>query len=130
VTSEVSPWIGRGPAPDARLFIVTDGRHGVCEDVSLELHRAVAARLLEDPALLDRARRRVDAWLRDGSVARGYAEAWQAILGASADEVAQVLGDAGERARQLRQTSPFAGFLAPRTRWEIWRRARGRAAAP
>jgi hypothetical protein len=98
--------------------------------VSLELHRAVAERILVEPTLLDRARRRVGEWLRDGSVARPYAEAWQAILGAPADEVARLLTDPGERARQLRQTSPFAGFLDPRTRWEIWRRTRRRAAAP
>jgi hypothetical protein len=109
---------------------VTDGLHAVCEDVSLELHRAVAQRLLEEPSLLERARRRVGAWLRDESVARTYAEAWQAILAAPAEEVARFLADPGERARQLRQTSPFAGFLEPRTRWAIWRRVHGRAAPP
>ena len=59
---------------------MTDGRHAVAEDVSLELHRAVAKRLLEDPALVERARERVAGWLRDGSVARPYAEAWRDIL--------------------------------------------------
>ncbi len=109
---------------------MTDGLHAVCEDVSLELHRAVAARLLEEPTLLDRARRRVAAWLADGTAARPYAEAWQAILASGTDEVARFLTDPGERARQLRQTSPFAGFLAPRTRWQIWRRTRQRVTAP
>ena len=83
---------------------MTDGRHAVAEDVSLELHRAVAKRLLEDPAVVDRARERVDEWLRDGSVARPYAEACQ--------------------------TSPFAGVLDPKTRWSIWRRAREGADRP
>lgn len=106
---------------------MTDGRHAVCEDLSLELHRAVARRLLEEPVLLERARQRVSAWLRDGSVARSYAEAWQAILAAPAEEAASALVDPGERARQLRQTSPFAGFLEPRMRWAIWRRARRQA---
>jgi hypothetical protein len=103
---------------------MTDGRHAVAEDVSLELHRAVAKKLIEQPALLERARERVAGWLRDGSVARPYAEGWQAVLDRPFDDVVRFLGDPSERARQLRQTSPFAGVLAPRTRWSIWRRAR------
>lgn len=103
---------------------MTDGRHAVAEDVSLELHRAVAERLLEDPAVVDRARERVKGWLRDGSVARPYAEAWQAVLTGPVEAVARFLVDPAEKARQMRQTSPFAGVLDPRTRWSIWRRAR------
>ncbi|HEX9188767.1 MAG TPA: hypothetical protein VGB87_16925 [Vicinamibacteria bacterium] len=106
---------------------MTDGLHAVAEDVSLELHRAVAERLLEEPALVERARQRVAGWLRDGSAARPYAEAWQAVLAEPVEVVARFLADPGERARQLRQTSPFAGFLEPRTRWSIWRRSRQRA---
>ena len=105
---------------------MTDGRHAVAEDVSLELHRAVAERLRADPALLDRARARVTGWLRDGSVAGAYAQAWEAALALPVDAVAHLLTDPGERARQLRQTSPFAGALDPRTRWSIWRRVRQR----
>lgn len=103
---------------------MTDGRHAVAEDVSLELHRAVGERLLEDPALVERARERVAGWLRDGSVARPYAQAWQAVLAEPVEAVARFLADPGEKARQMRQTSPFAGVLDPRTRWSIWRRAR------
>lgn len=109
---------------------MTDGLHSVAEDVSLELHRAVAERLLAEPALLERARARVAAWMHDGSVARTYAEAWRTVLDQPVESVARVLVDPGERARQLRQTSPFAGFLTPRARWSVWRRARGRAARP
>jgi hypothetical protein len=105
---------------------VTDGRHAVAEDVSLALHRAVAERLLAKPELLERARRRVAMWLLDGSVARPYAEAWRAVLEEPVDAVARVLLDPGERARQMRQASPFAGLLSPRERWSIWRRARER----
>ena len=106
---------------------MTDGRHAVAEDTSLELHRAVAERLRQDPALVERARARVLGWLSDGSVARPYAEGWQAILAGPVEDIASFLTDSGERARQLRQTSPFAGFLDPRTRWTIWRRLRGAA---
>ncbi len=60
----------------------------------------------------------------DGSVARPYAEAWQAILAGPVEAVARFCADPGEKARQMRQASPFAGVLDPRTRWSIWRRAR------
>jgi hypothetical protein len=109
---------------------MTDGRHAAAEDLSLQLHRAVAERLLEDPSLVGRVRERVDGWLRDGSVARPYAEAWRAILAEPAEVIARFLTDPGERARQMRQTSPFAGVLDPRTRWSIWRRARAGAHRP
>ena len=103
---------------------MTDGRHAVAEDASLKLHCAVAQRLRDDPSLVERARRRVEDWLRDGTVARPYADAWREILARPVGEVARFLEDPGERARQLRQTSPFAGFLDARTRWAVWRRAR------
>lgn len=109
---------------------MTDGRHAVAEDVSLALHAAVADRVRADPSLLERVKQRVDDWLRAGTVARAYAEAWREILARPADEVARFLEDPGERARQLRQTSPFAGVLDPRTRWAIRRRARSGLGSP
>ena len=108
---------------------MTDGRHAVAEHTSLALHAAVAERLRADPSLIGRARRRVEDWLHDGTVARVYAEAWRDILARPVEEVARFLEDPGERARQLRQTSPFAGVLDPRARWAIWRRARRGAGA-
>jgi hypothetical protein len=105
---------------------VSDGLHALAENASLELHRAVAERILAEPALVERARARVAGWLRDRSVAAAYAEAWQAVLTQPVEVVARMLIDPGERARQLRQASPFAGFLEPRIRWAIWRRARAR----
>ncbi len=94
---------------------VTDGRHAAVEETSLELHRAVAERLRADPSLIERARRRVEDWLRDGTVARPYAEAWREVLSGPAGEVAAFLEDPGDRARQLRQT-PQTMWPSPETR--------------
>ena len=105
---------------------MTDGLHAVAEETSLELHRLVAEALRAKPAQLGKARERVLDWLRDGSVPRPVAEAWQRVLAAPVDEVAAFLCDPGERARQLRQSSPFAGFLSARQRWSVWRSVRGR----
>ena len=70
---------------------MSDRLHALAEDVSLELHRAVAERLLEEPAPVERARQRVAGWLRDGSVARPYS---QAILGHYPEAPAELLGSA------------------------------------
>ncbi len=109
---------------------MADGRHALVEERSLELPRAVAERLRADPSLIERARHRVEDWLRDGTVARSYAEAWREVLAGTVDDVAGFLEDPGDRARQLRQASPFAGFPDARTRWTILRRARARAGRP
>ena len=105
---------------------MTDGLHAVAEETSVELHRLVAEALRREPARLEVARRRVESWLQDETVPRPVAEAWQRVLAAPADEVAAFLCDSGERARQLRQSSPFAGFLSARQRWSVWRSVRER----
>jgi hypothetical protein len=98
--------------------------HRVAEERSRALHALIADRLAAEPALLDRARARVEAWRVSGTVARPYVERWAAILAGPIDAIAELLRDPGEEARELRQASPFAGAVDPRTRWEVWRRVR------
>jgi hypothetical protein len=107
-----------------QLLGATDGLHALAEETSIELHRAVADRLQEDPVVLERARQRVRDWLSQGRVARRVAEAWDKVLAQPPERVAAFLVDPSQSARDLRQTSPFAGALDPRTRWTIWRRVR------
>jgi len=54
-------------------------------------------------------------------VAVRWAEEWLEVLDRPLEEVIAIMIDPGERSRQLRQTSPFAGVLDPKTRWETWR---------
>lgn len=95
--------------------------HVRAEDRSLRLHAAVAERLLREPALVESARKRVERWLSDGSVARPYAEAWLRLLDAPLDELVAALHERSERMHDLRQVSPFAGVLDARTRWRVRR---------
>ncbi len=85
------------------------------------MHAAVAERLLADPGLVMQARARASTWLDDGSVARPYALAWHALLSRSLEELTRALLEDSERMHDLRQVSPFAGVLDPRTRWRIHR---------
>jgi hypothetical protein len=96
--------------------------HRVAEERSIALHEEVARRLRDRPELLDRARARVDRWSRDGSVARCWVEAWSEVLQRPIDEVVQAITDTSEHGRSLRQSSPFAGVIDAKTRWEILRR--------
>lgn len=98
--------------------------HRLAEERSRVLHALIAVRLMTEPTLVERARARVDGWRRTGLVATPYVEGWSALLGAPLDVLAAFLTDSSERARELRQVSPFAGAVDPRTRWSVWKRVR------
>lgn len=95
--------------------------HRLAEERSLALHRAVAEKLASDPDTLARARDRVRSWLASGAVAPYYARAWEEVLTRPLSEIRAFLVEDSERARALRQATPFAGAIDPRTRWRIWR---------
>ncbi|MBX3225708.1 MAG: hypothetical protein KIT84_30975 [Labilithrix sp.] len=95
--------------------------HAIVESRSLALHRAVAARLLVDERVLERARSRVATWRREGGVHPRYCAEWEHVLTGSPAEVAAFLERDDEHARALRQASPFAGALDARERWQILR---------
>lgn len=100
--------------------------HRLAEARSLAYHAAIAARLRRDPAMLDTARARVRAWLDLVPAPGHYAREWATILDATPESIAEFLVDDGERARELRQSTPFAGMLSPQERWKIWRETRAR----
>lgn len=95
-------------------------RHRLAEERSLAYHAVIANRLVREADLLSRARARVHEWLARGEPAPFYARAWASILEQSTAEIAAFLVDTGERARELRQSTPFAGALTPRERWRVW----------
>lgn len=96
-------------------------RHRLAEERSLAYHRVIAGRLQTEPALLAAAKARVRDWLARESPAPFYATEWASVLEATHEDVAAFLCDEGERARELRQSTPFAGALGARERWHIWR---------
>jgi hypothetical protein len=100
--------------------------HGIAEARSLAYHRAIADRLAVDPLIIERARARVRAWLQAQPDAY-FAREWAAILAQPIPDIVRFLTDTGERARELRQSTPFAGALGARERWQLWRDAGRRA---
>jgi hypothetical protein len=110
-------------APVALLYHLLMDGHRTAERRSLAYHHAIAERVRADPSLLAAARHRVADWMRTGSVHRHYAAAWDALLAAPLDDLLARLVEPSQEMTALRQVSPFAGVLDPRSRWEIWRRS-------
>lgn len=106
---------------------MTGNPQRLAEARSLRYHREIARRMASEPAIREDARARVASWLETGRVARECAVRWRELLDGPIEELLAVMEDPGERARDLRQVSPFAGALDPRTRWRLHREAGGDA---
>jgi len=101
--------------------------HELIDEISLELGRCTAARLRQQPELLQLAHENLARWSRLNANApallRCYAE-WREILHHPLEEICQLLSSESEEARRLRQNSPFAGVLSAREVWELKQRFR------
>lgn len=79
---------------------------------SLWLHRAVAGRVVQDPAnVLARARANLDLLSREHPSAGPWLDAWRRAVDGGPENVLQALTSPAESAVELRQNSPFAGVL-------------------
>jgi hypothetical protein len=104
-------------------------RHCLAEERSLAMHRRVAELVRRDPRVVDDARARLRRWTTSGAVSPGYAERWWEVLDGPLDLLLALLVSQDERARAMRQVSPFAGALTARERWAIWREVGAEAEA-
>lgn len=103
-----------------RLLPRKPGRtHRSAELQALAYHRAVAERL--DDRLVVRARRRIENWRRAGRIDPRWADEWLDILSRPLPEVARAISSDAPRARELRQTTPFAGALTEQERRHLAR---------
>ena len=119
---------GTGARDDLELLRFADedwslDLHGLAEERSLAYHRVVAGRLLREPHLLEGVRTRLLAWIKDDR-SRHHATAWLALVEGPIEDLRAFLVDRGQRARELRQSTPFAGLVDARERWRIWREVR------
>jgi hypothetical protein len=96
--------------------------HELIDEISLELGRRTAARLRQQPGLLQLAHDNLTRWSHQNSAApallRCYAE-WQEILRLPLEEICATLTSESEAGQRLRQNSPFAGVLNAREVWEV-----------
>lgn len=84
--------------------------HRRAELRSLAYHRAIGQRL--DAQLAGEALDRLREWRSEGKIDPRYAEQWEEVLSRPLPRIAKLIGSDSERARELRQNSPFAGLLS------------------
>lgn len=97
---------------------------------SLALHQLIAAKLAENPELLDVARSNLERWLGENAGAVPALLEWQRILQQPLDKITAILTDPSEDATRLRQSSPFAGVLTEEERLAIYESFATRAHHP
>jgi hypothetical protein len=96
-------------------------KHRIIEARSLAMHCLIARKISADPSLLDIARRNLATWsARYGEGVPAALEEWRAILDRPWPEIAALITDPGESAARIRQSSPFAGVLAPAERRRVY----------
>jgi len=96
----------------------SDDFHSLAEARSWALHSEVAGRLQSHPEIIERARKRVEQWLKDPA-RHPYASSWSEVLSHDTPELMSALLRKDAEMCTLRQASPFAGALDNRTRWAI-----------
>lgn len=88
---------------------------------SLDFHRLIADRVRKQPALLDIARANLAHWRCAAPTRAGYLAEWENILAQGMQHALSVATEQSETADRLRQSTPFAGLISPRERWEFLR---------
>ncbi len=100
--------------------------HRVPELQALVYHRAIAERL--DDQIVDDARRRLRRWSRSGRIDPRWSDEWDRILAMPLPEIQSAISADSKRARELRQTSPFAGILTEQERRRLVKAVEERSA--
>jgi hypothetical protein len=92
---------------------------------SLAMHQRIAERIRQEPALMDRARATLARWRSTVSPdAQPYLQEWQGLMDAGLETCLRVATEDSQRARALRQASPFAGLLSNAERFAFIRQWR------
>jgi hypothetical protein len=105
-------------AADALFHVMRD--HRLIDERSLAFDKVIAARLRENPDLVNKARSNLSKWIltADASLEPTLRE-WQKLVDGPMDLLLSTLENTDECATQLRQSSPFCGILTPEERTQI-----------
>jgi hypothetical protein len=99
--------------------------HARREIQSLEIHRRIAGLLIAEPErVIGKALSNLNSWItsRDASAPGSAYQEWLRLLQThTPEEIARLIVATDEDMVRLRQSSPFAGILAPREIWSIKR---------
>lgn len=108
--------------------------HSQIDQLNLELGRAVATKLRQQPVLFDNVvRQRLRRWrvsVESGDTSsRRYLEEWEKLATAGLEPCLARLTEQSEKSTALRQSSPFAGILTSSERMQVIRAWRATHAA-
>jgi hypothetical protein len=112
---EVIAWVPSEPIAPQRY-----SPHRLLEARSLAMHALIAAKLARDPSLLSKPRQNLENWSTRWQHPPRWVQEWRQILGLPWQQIAALITEPSERAARLRQSSPFAGVLAPEERARIY----------
>jgi hypothetical protein len=74
-----------------------------------------------DEQVVRDARRRLERWRERGTIDPKWADEWELVLDMPLPKIATLISSDSKRARELRQSSPFAGVLTPQERRKLLR---------
>jgi hypothetical protein len=99
--------------------------HRTAELHGLAYHRLVAERL--DETIVNEARDRLHRWRESERIHPRWADEWERILALPRADIARTISADTRSARELRQTTPFAGVLTEQERRRLVEAIEGRA---
>lgn len=92
--------------------------HQEIDERSLAIHRLVAERIRQNPALFDKAKETLARWRKTVCVSsQPYLYEWELLMNQGIEACLVVAVEESERATALRQSSPFAGILSNQDRF-------------
>jgi len=101
--------------------------HRTAELQALAYHRLIGERL--DDEIVDEARMRLRRWRRESRIHPRWSDEWEQVLAQPLPEIKKAISADTKRARELRQTSPFAGMLTEQERQRLVKAVEDRASA-
>jgi hypothetical protein len=86
---------------------------------SLAMHRLIADKIRAEPKLFEIASQNIERWSRTPGRNGALLAAWSKLLMQGIPATLAMATEDSERARELRQSTPFAGVLSPQERWSF-----------
>ncbi|WP_243055381.1 hypothetical protein [Pseudomonas sp. BP01] len=96
--------------------------HELHDMYSLEAHRLVAKKLLADPGLLDVAKANLAKIADELPESSVVVQEWGIVLMCNVESICEFITQDNDHLRELRQSSPFSGFIS-KTEREALRKA-------
>lgn len=106
----------------SRRYHWIGGRPGLAALRRRRLHELVAHKLVEQPELLDRARRRLVSISESNAAGYPYHRQWLELMEGSRHRLLRKMTEDSEEADLLRKESPFTVLINAEERQELFRR--------